>query len=54
MDPIVLRYLLILLVWSALCVGLGRIWQRRQDEREDLAARDAWAERYQHEHEGAA
>lgn len=39
----IVLYLLILLVWTGLCVGAGRIYQMKKDERDDLNARDAWA-----------
>lgn len=44
-------YLLILLVWTGLCVGAGRIYQMKKDERDDLNARDEWANKIE---QGAA
>ncbi|MFN0314748.1 MAG: hypothetical protein ACKVQA_06910 [Burkholderiales bacterium] len=43
-----------LIAWSWVCVHAGAIWEGRRQQREDLDERDAWAERYQDEHKGAA
>lgn len=47
-------YLLILIAWTACCVWAGQVWEIKRRMREDYNQWDAWADRYQHEHEGAA
>ena len=36
------------------CFVAGQIYERTRIEREDYNQRDAWAARYEQEHEGAA
>ena len=44
----------VLVAWSGCCWSLGAIWEYKRQQRADLNERDAWAERYQQEHKGAA
>ena len=44
----------VLLAWSGVCWSAGAIWEFKREKRADLNERDAWAERYQQEHKGAA
>lgn len=45
---------LIVLAWSYACVQAGRIWQMKQDERDDLSKRDEWANQYEMEQRHAS
>lgn len=47
-------YLLLLLTWTLICVQAGQLYEAYRLRREDLIQREAWAERYQHDHKGAA
>ena len=44
----------IVIAWSGVCWSAGAIWEFKREKRADLNERDAWAERYQQEHKGAA
>lgn len=44
----------VLVAWSGCCWSIGAIWEYKRQQRADLNERDAWAERYQQEHKGAA
>jgi len=35
-----------LVAWSGVCWSAGAIWELRREMRNDLNARDEWAERY--------
>lgn len=52
--PLLALYVIGLLVWSGCCVWAGQIWEQHRALTTDLNERDAWAERYQQEHKGAA
>ena len=42
------------IAWSGVCWSAGAIWEHKRQQREDMNERDAWADRYQQEHKGAA
>lgn len=50
----VLFAVLMLVAWSGVCWAAGAIWECKRQMREDMNERDAWADRYEQEHKGAA
>ncbi len=44
----------LLLAWTLVCFLAGALWEAYREDAKDLDERDAWAERYEQEHKGAA
>lgn len=44
----------LLLAWTLVVFITGALWEAYREDAKDLDERDAWAERYEQEHKGAA